>query len=247
VKSARKVAQLCDDLSPRYNEEHIHKMRTTVKKMRALTRWTGLSPIVMKGYIKKIYRLAGSIRDMQLLLMKLDTEENVPSAFRVWLESRLQEMKQEWEKVYDVKKIDEWCKTVKRDCRDHGFKKASEEFTNDRSSSLQTFKTERPLSDEGIHGGRKTIKDIQFVNVWQNKLYGMVHENSSAAQMKVVADEAGNYMDVCKRIELLDDYILQEEAESELLLAQQLREKWVNEKGLVKSKVIENIDMLKEK
>jgi CHAD domain-containing protein len=91
-------------VSPGFDDEHIHKMRTTVKKMRALSRWMGIPPQVMKGYVRKVYRAAGKIRDAQLLLKSIATEDNVPPPFRTWLEARLEEMKMEWSRIYDEKK-----------------------------------------------------------------------------------------------------------------------------------------------
>jgi hypothetical protein len=140
--------------------------------------------------------------------------------------------------------MDEWDRKVKRYFRECDSHNAAEEFINERSASLQAFKTNRPLSDEGIHGGRKTIKDIQFVNSWQNKIYGTVHEDGSAAQLKCVSDEAGNYMDVCKKIELLEKYIQQETDEESLLLGQQLRSKWMEEKETQHGKVVATINKL---
>jgi len=212
--------------------------------MRALTRWLAMPPALLKGYLKKIYGASGAIRDAQLLLRNLDKEENVPPDFRIWLEAHLLKKKEEWSELYNQKKMNEWRSKVKRYSHKRDSHHVGEKFMNNRSASLESFKTQRPLSDEGIHGGRKAIKDIQFVNNWQNKFYGAVHDDTSAAQMKIVADEAGNYMDVCKKIELLDEYMTSETDEHSLQSAQHLRNKWTNEKQEQRGKVILSLESL---
>jgi CHAD domain-containing protein len=222
-------------VSPEFNEEKIHEVRTTIKKMRAIGVWSG-TPV--NRFFRENYRLLGSIRDLQLALNKIKTGEyNVPPGFINWLESNLHHFKVEWQKKYDPEKIETQLKNLRKTFKDRNDgKKHALKFEKDKSEKLNSLMHVRPLSDEQIHSGRKTIKEIDFLNKWEKK--------NSGEQLKRISDETGNFMDRISAIRLLEQYLDKESDESKRNESRSLLEQWQKDKEQEKSKLLQSINSL---
>jgi hypothetical protein len=235
LKSGRKVIKLAGGVSPEFDEEKIHKVRTTIKTMRAIGVWSG---VATKKIFRENYRLLGRIRDIQLLLSKIKKGEYiVPLSFNDWLESNLHHLKVEWQKKYDEENIKEQLKKLEQSFNEKNrTNKPSLKFERDKNKKLNSFMHERPLSDEQIHSGRKTIKEIDFLNKWENK--------KSGGQMKKLSDESGNFMDIISEIRLLEQYIDNVPDESKKNEAEVLLAAWKNNKEQEKIKLLGIIDLM---
>ena len=221
-------------MSPGFDEEQIHKMRTTVKKMRALSEWTGTQHT---NFFRKYYKAAGRIRDVQLLLIKIRKGECiVPPAFSDWLEGYLHQMKIKWQKIFNEGDSNKQFKELKKSLKGKHQKKNTLKFAADKNDKIILLRNERPLSDEQIHTGRKTIKEIDFLNKWENK--------KTDEGMKKVSDETGNFMDTCSAIKLLRLYIEQETDDAKRKDAEILQTQWENQKEEEKIKLLNSIDSL---
>ncbi|HET9745599.1 MAG TPA: hypothetical protein VFP97_07800 [Chitinophagaceae bacterium] len=235
MKSGKKVIKLAGEVSPEFNEEKIHEVRTTIKKMRAIGVWSG-TPV--NRFFRENYRLLGSIRDLQLALNKIKNGEYiVPPGFANWLETNLHHLKVEWQKKYDPEKIETQLKSLRKSFsnKNDGSKHALK-FEKDKSEKLNSFMHVRPLSDEQIHSGRKTIKEIDFLNKWEKK--------KSGEQLKRISDETGNFMDRISAIRLLEQYLDQESDESKRNESRSLLEQWQKDKEQEKSKLLQSINSL---
>ena len=112
----------------------------------------------------------------------------------------------------------------------------AQKFEKDKSEKLNSFMHVRPLSDEQIHSGRKTIKEIDFLNKWEKK--------KSGEQLKRISDETGNFMDRISAIRLLGQYLDQESDESKRNESRSLLEQWQKDKEQEKSKLLQSINSL---
>jgi CHAD domain-containing protein len=241
-------------VSPAFDEELIHEMRTTVKKMRALSTWAGTSEVTNSKYLRKLYKASGRIRDVQLLMKRIKNNESaqqpglVLPAFTNWLEEHLHHLKYEWQLLYEkerIKKItrDQSCKHIKKNADPLSNNHSADEFIKEKGEYLDSFRSLRPLNDEQIHDGRKTIKEIQFVSRWQNKKSGTQGNVEADEKMKKLSDETGNFIDTCKGLDLLDMYIQQEEDEENRSKALELRNTWINTKEQDRNNLIAAIDL----
>ena len=226
--------KLAGKVSSGYDEEQIHKMRTTIKKMRALSEWSGTQH---SNFFRKYYKASGRIREVQLLLTRIRKGEcKVPPAFHEWLESRLHQMKINWQEIYNERRSNKQLKKLKRSLKSKKQKEHARKFAADKNHMIISFRNERPLSDEQIHTGRKTIKEIDFLNKWEN--------NKTDEGMKKVSDETGNFMDSCSAINLLRLYIEQESDEPKRKDAEVLLTQWENNKETEKIKLLASIGSL---
>jgi hypothetical protein len=229
--------RLAGEVSPDFNEEKIHKIRTTIKKMRAIGVWAN-RPV--KKFFENYYKLLGEIRDAQLLLSKINSGVYVvPITFTNWLVSSLHHLKAEWQQKFDGKKAKKQLMKLADTLdnkRQHG--KHSLKFEKNKNESLASFMHARPISDDQIHRGRKTIKQIDFLNKWEKRY--------SAGQMKKLSDEAGNFMDRISAIRLLERYIAQETDASKKKDAELVLENWKSSKDLEKDQLLKSIDLLRD-
>lgn len=202
--------------------------------MRALSEWSGTRHT---NFFRKYYKAAGRIRDVQLLLIKIRKGEcKVPPAFSEWLEGRLHQMKIKWQEIYKDGNSNKEFKKLEKSLKSKHQKEHAVKFAADKNDKIISFRNERPLSDEQIHAGRKTIKEIDFLNKWENK-------NSDEA-MKKISDETGNFMDTCSAIKLLRLYIEQETDNAKRNDAERLQTQWENDKEEEKIKLLNSIDSL---
>lgn len=206
--------------------------------MRAIGIWAG---VPVKRFFRDNYRLLGNIRDIQLMLAKIRNGEYiVPIAFTNWLESNLQHLKWLWQKKYNSEKINGQLKKLEKYFDDTPpDKKHSLKFEEDKNEKLNSFMYERPLSDEQIHDGRKTIKKIDFLNKWEKK--------NSGGLMKKLSDTTGRFMDRISEIRLLTKYIDEEQDHVKKNEALLILEKWKDSKEQMKNELFRYIDSLPNK
>lgn len=230
------MVKLAGEVSPAFEEEKIHKIRTTIKKMRAIGDWADMP---VKKFFRKSYKILGRIRDLQVVLSKIKKGDYiVPASFTEWLESNLHHFKAEWQTKYDNRKIKRQLANLKKSlnkAKKHN-KKHALRFEKHKDESLSSFIHERPLSDEVIHSGRKTIKEIGFLNKWQN--------NSSVDEMNNLSDETGNYMDTITAIHLFEQYISEQSDESKKNEGEAILLKWKANKDHDKIHLLKSIDSL---
>jgi hypothetical protein len=227
--------KLSAKISPDFEEESIHKVRTTIKKMRAIGDW---ADVPVKSFFKKDYRILGNVRDTQLLLSKIKNGDCVTTpAFTGWLENGLRHHKAEWQKKYQYKRMKKQLSDLEETLDEAGRRnKHSLKFEKQKDQTLSSFVHDRPISDEKIHSGRKTMKEIGFLNKWE--------KNSSDQEMKKLSDETGNYMDRINAIRLLEQYLSDETDESNKKEAELILSGWKVDKEQEKINLLKRIDSL---
>ena len=145
-------------------------------------------------------------------------------------------MKINWQEIYNERRSNKQLKKLKRSLKSKKQNEHARKFAADKNHMIISFRNERPLSDEQIHTGRKTIKEIDFLNKWEN--------NKTDEGMKKVSDETGNFMDSCSAINLLRLYIEQESDEPKRKDAEVLLTQWENDKETEKIKLLASIGSL---
>ena len=244
------MARISAGVSPGFDEEIIHQMRTTVKKMRAISSWAGIRKLLNKKYLVNLYKTAGKIRDAQLLLKGIavndaDTKPFPVPSFVSWLNTYLEELKREWQDMYDEEKIKKLVGQLRKEILASGDSnrkhRPNRKFIKEKNEGLVSFQNERPLGDEQIHEGRKTVKEIQFVNDWKMK-----HQQEDAGlimsdDLKRISDQAGDFMDICSAIQLLEMYIASESNDENRNAAITLLNEWKAKKDEQRSRLFESM------
>jgi len=226
--------KLTGTISPEFDIETIHKMRTTVKKMRALGDW---SDIAVNKIFRKYYRIAGTIRNVQLLITKIrQNSTGFPISINEWIESRLHHFKVEWQQKYDQHKIENEYGKLKKLLKRRKRKQHSLKFALNKNEQIHSFRNNRPLNDDQIHSGRKMMKEIDYLNKWEN--------NNSDEVIRKLSDATGSFMDTVSELQLLEMYIEQEKDEENRNQAYLLLAKWRQNKENNRIKLLNSIAAL---
>jgi CHAD domain-containing protein len=203
-KDAHRVARYCKNVSPDFDEENIHKLRTTVKKLRALLRWQEADDTVFTGWFKDLYHACGDIRDGQVLCARLAKENIVLPGFSSWLADHTEKAKERWDSIYSNDQVHEWEKNMPT--RSHLIKSDSQDFYRTNLEKFSFGST--VVTDNRIHDIRKAAKDILYVAQWVAK--HDTHSKTLHPAIPEIASRAGEYIDEVNSLRLLRTYLQEE-------------------------------------
>ncbi len=106
-EKARKIARLCREVNDGFTEQAIHGFRVEVKSLRAFTRLlseaTGSQPLKMPCKIKKLYQIAGNIREAQLEMKAIVAHKMPMPAYLAMLNQTIAREQNNWNKMYSKK------------------------------------------------------------------------------------------------------------------------------------------------
>jgi len=157
-----------------FDEDVIHEFRVTVKKMRAFLAvywaYSGESLPDLSGKFKKLYKLAGRIRELQLQLRQDATgKTHMPAAYVASLKSELQRYKDTWGKEYD-KKI---ARKARKKLLDHPYvplpANAISDFISTRLELVRQIMAADKTDYDSIHSLRKHLKDTVYASGFMRK------------------------------------------------------------------------------
>ncbi len=236
--------------------ESIHQFRVIYKKLRTIIRLSSneKKQKIIPKEIKIIYRLLGKIRELDLMLQKINESLNTKKALKY---KCIELLRQRMNSAYKI-----LSKIPTKIILDNSYKKLIK--LTDKKSSLKTIDkfiqikwkyikstvTLKNLSDTSIHSVRKELKDIFYVirlleyktrKSWIKKRV----PKKKLDQYNEILTELGNFQDICNALQLLNRLNkIQPEA------FEKLKEKWLKEKIILKnsiSKMLQNdyLDKLK--
>ena len=187
----------------KFDEDIIHDLRTTFKKLRALLRWTGIDKKKYKAF-KKIYHAAGDLRNIQVALQTLKKERDTNHLLK-WLSDRLLKIKKKWLKIHQQKILHQ----LKNRTSKLQVSVNKRNFFRENSNKIKHFLKRNTVSDEAVHEVRKLMKDMQYVFLWcreKSESRNVDFINISFTQLKRLNKKAGHYIDTCCVLMLLNEY-----------------------------------------
>jgi len=200
------IGQYCHSIDKKFDGEKIHQLRLQAKKARALMRLialqTGNAELKFSRRIKELYRLAGIMRDHQLMLLEID--DNIPELGK-WLRHNIGVAQHKWQDNYKPKvisrfadKMDDLVKAV-----DIG---TAEKFFRQRCKIIRKTITDPAPEDEALHELRKLLKDMMYVASFCEEHWPKAYqrlERFPLADLKPLSTIAGDYNDHTNRISFL--------------------------------------------
>jgi CHAD domain-containing protein len=239
---ARRISVSCEKLRPHYKPGRVHDLRTTFKKLRALLRWQGqeMEKKAFKKRVKKLYRAAGDLRNMQVLLKDMHSKKTILPQFTGWLKEKLDQSKKKWKKIYREKTT----RRLEKNLPGPGSEILHRRwFFTRKIRELQLILQTPSINDEALHEARKILKDLQYVIEWcqKNKL---VMPDISLEQVKENGKIAGDYHDQCTAIELIETYIGQEKEAPAATAARRVRRQWMRQKAAQKKSLLQSLSLL---
>jgi hypothetical protein len=245
VRSLReRLAKRAIHIRPCFDEDEIHSLRTDFKKLRALLRWQKISSQTLKPF-KKVYRVAGKLRNRQVVLKNINDNEAGANNFKTWLNTTILNYEKQW-KGLDIagvgKKILKNNKPIKEPANTFN------PFVHKRIAAIKQLLQRRSITDNSMHEIRKMLKDIQYIDKY------LLKENVDSSslinnlKLKNLNKKIGNYIDKKTEADLLRQYIaLQKDSDVKkkaLLMQEHLTKKKDAEKKKLLKLVENKISMI---
>lgn len=249
IKRLKKVGRLARGLAPDFDAEVIHDLRTGIKKLRAYLRLADtagddrFSRLPKK--FRKVYGAAGSIRDAQMQLQSLVTDDDKKApGFALWLAGRIATGQQHWEAVYRPKRIRRLREQVM------GFSLPQLEistltgFFQQRIEIICTTGTADDPDDEALHEVRKTVKDLLYVADWCEKHWPEGYAAITPFRLpdlKPLSDAAGKYNDGFVGLTFLRTYLADAGATADTDPERELLLRWQRQHDAEKTLLLSSI------
>jgi CHAD domain-containing protein len=193
----------------------------------------------MPRNLKKIYRVTGSIRDLQMHLLQIRSlarkETKQPTAYIKIMQKELDRLQKKMSQYILHKKPFRIKKKILNAIQ-AGFSLSSfMKYIPGKRTAIYTIIESGDFADKNIHRIRKILKDI-FYNL---ELYRVQEEQFLLPEKRLMLksgffDELlemlGNYQDKCTSIGLLSSSRCDHLNQSNLEILKQVKEKWQNEK-----------------
>lgn len=247
IKAKNSIARYSQRLSVGEGEtplpaspEGIHSFRRITKKLRALLTWltTGRQPLPKS--FKRLYRLAGELRNAQVVLDHIDKDQQELAAFRNWLQLRLQDLTKEWEKVYDENII----RRLRMQLRSHHYRTADEhklkQFFRKKVKGIKTIVGSPSPPDGQLHEARKMLQQLQYVYTWSISK-GLIDPGPKKELLKELSQQAGNFNDQRMALLLLDEYMQEESDDTLLRSSLRIKEEWEKSKEQLRGSLIHTL------
>lgn len=231
---AKALAGYSQEVSPAFDEDIIHKLRVAFKKLRALLRWQRIDKRQYKAF-KKLYRIAGEIRNIQLLIKMLKKQKNVPVAFKKWLFAELNTAEREWSVQYSGKTLRDLKKNLSKLTFRH---KKNKSFFPEQLGQIKTILTITPVEDTSLHDIRKLAKDMQYILEYKKENQEDLSKEISIEELKTVTSQIGDYNDSTTSLLLLTKYRQEQKLQTLIQKTTTIMATWKRQKTAKKKRLL---------
>ena len=243
-------------LSPECDEEVIHHFRVHTKKMRALLRLFKASheeqkaPKVSKK-VRKLYKLAGKVRDAQLMAqkaLKKEKEREQLAGYLSWLGEERGLAKAALRDFYKAKPIRKTAKRVRKAKAPSISPAALRAFFDSKLAAIEELRRQHPIKEEDLHSIRKELKDLNYVAKivdadWPGALQA-IEMKGTLEELEKLTHRAGKFNDQHNILVSLEGYLTAQPHDDG---AAEIREKWALRKAKKRSKLLKAISAFGKK
>lgn len=234
VRVLKKKLKECDKLAGAvgsgFDREVIHDFRVSVKVLRAVLRLmesaTDGARFKIPAKLKRLYRIAGVIREAQLEMEWLNKKRLTVPAYTTALADMISEQQGEWHKCYDKKTIRHAADKMVT----YPFKPLTAEalhyFCDTRTGAIASVNLS--TTDTQLHDVRKGIKHMLHVADYlapKLKRTARFPDTGAIIQLRVLDKAIGNYNDDRLALEHITEYLTQNLSREERTAITQFRDK----------------------
>jgi CHAD domain-containing protein len=242
-KHFRKLKKHFKKVGPDFDPEAIHQFRVEYKKLRAFLRMllnqSNAGKIKIPRKLKRMYKCAGAIRDLQLqeqrLLKALQQKNKNPKGCLRHLQTAIDKMKLLFAEIADekifAKAKRKACNALPAACSLAGLKV----FAAKNWNEINTVISSKAINDKQIHSIRKNLKDLFFsLKIFkgaQIHILSLSKWNDKALKfMEELMLDLGSFQDNCTAVNLVKSYCPEVLKSNTNNVMKQLVEKWKLEK-----------------
>lgn len=249
------LQKLTERIPGNFKEKDIHQWRVEYKRLRAFLRMITASVADHVPHItnelKRIYAVAGAIRDIQLFQNKLPVALNGHSdklaVYESMLSRQLFSAKEAFIKRTDIFSFDREKARWLIMPPDYLNVDIVRKFVQQRVTAIRLILL-TPDHDEAFHSLRKHLKDIQyairvFTDTWGISFPVTAWKNDK--KLVDVAEQLGKYNDCCNALEHVSDEVIGELPLEEKNILMGLRETWIADKAQQRNELVPILDSLR--
>ena len=183
-----------------FRENDIHKFRVSVKMLRSFLRliaWhSGNHKVKIPGKLRRLYLLAGEIRELQLELAFFGGKHiNVPE-YLLELNNTMQHTKNEWKRIYTKKFFHKIASKLSGLHSEKVPKSAIGDWVKENAGKIEKLSHAILISDIGLHDIRKMLKGIIYITRLGEKHCGVKGGEGIGIPVKYleqIEQQAGDY------------------------------------------------------
>jgi CHAD domain-containing protein len=254
IKSLSKHSQ---KMKHRFDKGAIHKFRVEYKKLRSFLRMSSLGiadvdDLKLPHRVKKIYSVAGKIRDRQLWLDRIKAEKIRGHSSFVLVKRVRKEIgdlgkkreiflsRQAFEEIGE-KLVDRLPPVLSP--------ALVEQFIHEKRGAIDLIMQRDRYTDIDIHSIRKNLKDILYVssittNELEITLSNSVWNRAVLEKTGDMADLLGSFHDAGTALSFLAPSEIKNAGENEKMALLSTRRRWLGEKRKLKENVLKQIDQM---
>ena len=231
-KKVKEITFLCEDINDSFDKETIHNFRVAVKSLRSFLRLQRMfihkPGLKMPKKFKRLYHIAGTIREAQLEIERFEGKEQELSHYLDNLHQILAEGKKEWKNHYSggvLRKLDNKLAGFKYKTMHPDILKR---FFSDRMNVIDTITNKKTPTDTQVHNARKKIKDLLYTSKLAGKKWKAAHkqiEDIPVKQLDNLANMMGDYNDERITLDHLNAFSSQDMGEDEKNMMKHLKSK----------------------
>jgi len=189
-EKVKEIHKHCEDITGDFDRDTIHKFRVAVKTLRSFLRLlrTGNNEPFAKlpGKFKRLYQVAGAIRDAQLELEKLAVDEAALPVYLHKLRNDIERHKKEWDNHYSRKVMQK----LKKRLSDYDYTVLQPDvvasFFDDRINAVAKASSTKSPTNVQLHNMRKQLKDLVYAAKLVKKEWEIAYKEIAELPMKKI-------------------------------------------------------------
>ena len=247
----KEIARSCVDIDKDFDKNSIHNFRVTVKSLRSFLRLLRMyihkPSLKMPKKFKRLYHIAGAIRDIQLEIETISNKQSVMPEYLDKLGRMLDQQKNEWRKYYSKKTIRKLEDKLTKPTYETLQPEILEKFFNDRTAAIGNTVQNSTPTDSQVHNVRKKIKDILYTAKLADKeLHGFNKQTEKLPlkQLDKIAGNIGDYHDDRQMLEHLSIFSARSTEQNEKVAIKKFRSKEMRKLKAKKKNILTTIAQL---
>jgi HlyD family secretion protein len=238
----RKLKKWSKKMEENFEVEAIHEFRVEYKKLRAFLRMLSMQlsiTIKISKKLEKAYRIAGSIRDLQLQQQRITEatheEPKKPLAYLSLLDIETNKLKPELSELLLGNTVSESRKRTDLSVLSDVPANSFQEFAKQKWKAVHSIIASGDFCDDNIHAIRKHLKDISYnfkkytelvkdggpVNIWGGK---------DESYCNKLIEDLGIFQDKCTAIALLKSFWINSLSKYNRDLLERIKWEWIRSK-----------------
>ncbi|MCX2453770.1 CHAD domain-containing protein [Pedobacter sp. PLR] len=227
------------------DEEAIHQLRVGVKKLRAFLRLAGQEPSIKKklqvhSKLKKIYKYAGRVRDLQIydhnIVPFFNKAERYPRKVLPQIAGAKYSLFKAIRNFHFQKSITH----LKKKAPDRISKETLGKFIHKKNKTIDRLVTTK-IQDAELHSLKKHLKDVtyslkSFHATVQN--YLPIAGKADTHELDKLSDMLGEYLDYAVGLTLLNTALSGKLSKHDKAILERIKKSWTNKKARARRRAL---------